>query len=66
MTGQQYQPASEYETDFTDAVLPAGVAPYLCDHDADPVVCLCVHDWRIVWGNLPKKTGQRATYLTGA
>lgn len=66
MSGEEYQPATIYEPEFTGAVLPVDVAPYLCDHDAVVPVCVCVHDWRINWGNVPKKTGQRATYLTGA
>lgn len=66
MSGAEYQAASVYPTSFTKAVLPDEVAPYLCEHDANPSICQCVHDWRINWGNLPKKTGQRATYLTGA
>jgi hypothetical protein len=64
-SGEQWQPADEYESDFVDAVLPKDVAPYVCDHDADPPLCVCVHDWRINWGNLPKRQASRATYLTG-
>lgn len=63
--GEEYQPAGVYEGDFTGAVRPVDVAPYACDHDADPAVCICVHDWRISWGNLPKRTGRKATYVTG-
>ncbi|AXC33289.1 hypothetical protein SEA_DUBLIN_14 [Mycobacterium phage Dublin] len=25
-----------------------------CDHWADPPVVKCIHDWRIVWGNMPR------------
>lgn len=46
------------------AVRPEDVAPYGCDHDSG--VCFCVHDWRITWGNLPKRTKARATYVTDA
>jgi hypothetical protein len=63
--GENYQPAAPYDPSFGEAVLPEDVAPYLCEHDEDPPVCVCVHDWRINWGNLPKRTGRRATYLTG-
>jgi len=66
VSGEEYQVADTYEVGFTGAVLPEDIKPYLCDHDAVPPVCICVHDWRINWGNVPKKTGRRATYLTGA
>lgn len=33
------------------------VDPKLCDHDADPPVCFCIHDWRIHWGNVKKQEG---------
>lgn len=65
MSGEEYQPADEYEPDFTKAVLPSDVAPYLCDHETDTAVCKCVHDWRIHWGNKAKVQDTRATYLTG-
>ncbi|UJQ86254.1 hypothetical protein SEA_BONAMASSA_15 [Mycobacterium phage Bonamassa] len=25
-----------------------------CDHWADPPVVKCIHDWRVVWGNVPR------------
>lgn len=56
------QPSSVYPSTFTLAALPDDVAPYECDHDAG--VCVCVHDWRIEWGNLPKRVAARATYVT--
>lgn len=43
------------------AVRPEDIAPYDCDHDEG--VCVCVHDWRIHWGNPPKRTSTRATYI---
>lgn len=46
------------------AARPEDVKPYNCDHEADPPICICVHDWRIEWGNLPKRTQNRATYVT--
>ncbi len=49
-----------YPVDYP-AVRPEDIAPYDCDHDAG--VCVCVHDWRIHWGNPPKRTATRATYI---
>lgn len=57
------QLADVYPDEFTLGVLPGDLAPYNCDHDSD--LCYCVHDWRINWGNLPKKTSARAIYVTG-
>lgn len=54
------QPAGPYPPGYP-AVRPEDVAPYNCDHDSD--VCVCVHDWRIEWGNLAKKTQPKATYI---
>lgn len=31
------------------------VDPLKCDHESDPPVCQCIHDWRIDWGNVPKQ-----------
>lgn len=59
----EMQLASTYPDDYP-ASIPGDVAPYKCDHDADPPICVCVHDWRVNWGNLPKKTGRRATYVS--
>lgn len=61
--GENWQAKAPYPPGFILAVKPEGVAPYNCDHDADPPVCECVHDWRINWGNLPKKTAAKATYI---
>ena len=61
--GEAWQAADEYDPYFGDGALPGKVAPYNCDHDADPPVCQCVHDWRINWGNVPKKTAAKATYI---
>ena len=63
--GEDYQPADEYDPEFTEAVLPQSIKPYMCDHDGEPPICVCVHDWRINWGNMPKVQNARATYLTG-
>ena len=38
----------------TQAVKPPKINVSKCDHDADPPICYCVHDWRIHWGNLPR------------
>ena len=58
----QRQGPGPYPVDYP-AARPENVAPYNCDHDADPPICICVHDWRINWGNLPKKTAAKATYI---
>jgi hypothetical protein len=50
-----------YPADYP-AVRPEDVAPYNCDHDSG--FCVCVHDWRINWGNIPKRNKSRATYVT--
>ncbi|AHG23801.1 head-tail connector protein [Mycobacterium phage EagleEye] len=44
-----------YPPNFIVAVLPGQVNPNLCDHEADPPVCNCVHDWRIDWKNQERK-----------
>lgn len=51
-----WQPAGEYPVDFELAVLPPDVSTALCQHEVDPSVCGCVHDWRITWGNVPKRS----------
>lgn len=45
-----------YPPNFVLAVLPGEVNPNKCDHEADPPICHCVHDWRILnhWGNEPR------------
>jgi hypothetical protein len=62
VSDEEHQVAAPYPADFLLAVKPDEVAPYNCDHDE--VICECVHDWRIHWGNVPRKTAARATYLT--
>lgn len=44
-----------YEVDSSYEFFPGNVNANLCDHDADPPVCHCVHDWRVTWGNLPRE-----------
>ncbi|AVR76789.1 head-tail connector protein [Mycobacterium phage Fameo] len=48
---------------FTPAVTPDEVDNSLCDHDADPPICVCVHDWRIEWGNVSRAPKPKATYI---
>lgn len=59
------QPIGAYPSG-TRAVRPEDIAPYDCDHDADPPVCVCVHDWRIHWGNPPRKVKGRNVFVTDA
>ncbi|AYD87050.1 hypothetical protein SEA_NICOLETERA_23 [Mycobacterium phage NicoleTera] len=47
----------------TPAVTPDEVDKSLCDHDADPPICYCVHDWRINWGNVSRAPKPKATYI---
>lgn len=48
---------------FTSAVTPDAVDNSRCDHEADPPICYCVHDWRINWGNVSRAAKPRATYI---
>jgi hypothetical protein len=50
-----------YPPGFTVAVTPDQVNAFNCDHEADPPVCNCVHDWRIEWGNVRRKTAASRT-----
>lgn len=35
---------------------PRNVDATKCDHEADPPVCFCIHDWRIgPWGNTTRE-----------
>ncbi|ABE67340.1 hypothetical protein PBI_CHE12_21 [Mycobacterium phage Che12] len=52
-----------YPPNFLVAVTPDQVDFQLCDHDADPPVCVCVHDWRIEWGNVSRQPKPKATYI---
>jgi hypothetical protein len=56
------QPPGPYPEEYP-AARPEDVAPYRCDHEVP--FCRCAHDWRIHWGNLPKRTQAKATYVTG-
>lgn len=58
------QPAGDYPSGFTQAVLPGVVDPFSCDHEADPPICVCPHDWRITWGNVPKVNRKRNVFVT--
>lgn len=42
------------------------VDPNLCDHEADPPVCQCHHDWRVEWGNVPKQPRTQPNLQTGS
>lgn len=42
----------------TPAVTPDEVNAHNCDHEADPPICYCVHDWRIEWSNVKRKTAR--------
>lgn len=33
------------------------VEPQLCLHEGDTLSCMCIHDWRIHWGNVPRQSG---------
>ncbi|BBC43578.1 hypothetical protein PBI_AN9_22 [Mycobacterium phage AN9] len=46
-----------YPSGFLVAVTPDQVNPIECDHNADPPVCRCVHDWRIEFGNVKRVSG---------
>ncbi|AOZ61260.1 hypothetical protein SEA_DARTHPHADER_20 [Mycobacterium phage DarthPhader] len=48
----------------TQAVTPDQVDNSLCEHEAIPPVCFCVHDWRIEWGNVSRAPKPKATYVT--
>ncbi|QDP44605.1 hypothetical protein SEA_NOTHINGSPECIAL_21 [Mycobacterium phage NothingSpecial] len=52
-----------YPLGWTQAVTPDQVDNSLCDHEADPPVCFCVHDWRIEWGNVSRAPKPKATYI---
>lgn len=49
-----WQPAGEYPSTFTSAVLPGEVTTSYCEHEVDPPICYCVHDWRIEWGQVER------------
>ncbi|WXX09730.1 head-tail connector protein [Mycobacterium phage MS619] len=48
---------------LTPAVTPDEVDNSLCDHRADPPICVCVHDWRIEWGNVSRAPKPKATFI---
>ncbi|QFG11533.1 hypothetical protein PBI_BOGOSYJAY_20 [Mycobacterium phage BogosyJay] len=52
-----------YPPNFIVATLPQNVDKDLCDHEADPPVCRCVHDWRIEWGNVSRGYKPKATFI---
>ncbi|ASR86128.1 head-to-tail connector protein [Mycobacterium phage BobSwaget] len=64
MSGEEYQPKAPYPSTFLLAVPPGEVTTAGCDHEADPPVCTCVHDWRIEWQNMPKRAARRNLFVT--
>ncbi|QBJ01104.1 hypothetical protein PBI_ARISSANAE_18 [Mycobacterium phage Arissanae] len=53
-----------YPPGFTQAALPENVDKDLCDHEADPPICRCVHDWRIEFGNVSRGYKPKATFIS--
>ena len=64
MSGQPAQRKAPYPSTFILAVKPDEVTTAGCAHEADPPVCTCVHDWRIEWQNMTKRSVSRAVYVT--
>lgn len=58
------QRKAPYPTGFLLAVKPGEVNANYCTHEADSPFCSCVHDWRITWGNVERKTKQASRYVT--
>lgn len=54
--GDQYQPYEPYPVGFNLAVEPGEVTTALCQHESTPNKCGCVHDWRVHWGNVGRKS----------
>ncbi|QFG04594.1 hypothetical protein PBI_KEZIACHARLES14_18 [Mycobacterium phage Keziacharles14] len=50
-----------YPPGFTLATTPEQVDKDLCDHDQG--VCMCVHDWRISWGNVSRGYKPKAVFI---
>jgi hypothetical protein len=57
------QRASTYPPGLLIARLPGEVDTSFCQHEADPPICNCVHDWRIEWGNVSREPKPKATYI---
>lgn len=62
--GAEYQKKAPYPSTFILAVKPEDVDPFACQHESSTPTSNCVHDWRINWGNEPKKSQGRAVYVT--
>ncbi|AIW02915.1 head-tail connector protein [Mycobacterium phage Malec] len=60
MSASDHFPAPINYPANTPAVTPDKVNAYNCDHDADPPICYCVHDWRIEWANVKRQTARTA------
>ena len=66
MSGEERQRAAPYPANFIVAVKPGDVNTAGCEHEGATPVCACVHDWRIEWKNMPKRSVRRAAYVTDA
>lgn len=64
MSGEEVQRAAPYPSTFLWAVKPGEVDWNLCDHEADPHVCYCAHDWRIEWGNVNRAPQDQSLFVT--
>ena len=58
------QRMAPYPSNFILAVKPDEVTTAGCNHEASPPVCHCVHDWRVEWGNVAKRSVSRSKYVT--
>lgn len=58
------QPKAPYPSGFILAVKPGEVTTAGCQHEIDNPVCTCVHDWRIEWGNVQKRSKGRSRFVT--
>lgn len=60
----EVQRAASYPPGFIVAVQPGDVDWNQCEHEADPPVCHCAHDWRIEWENVRRLPEDQTTYVT--
>lgn len=61
MSASDVQRAPIFYPQGTQAVVPTEVDQNKCDHEAN--ICYCVHDWRITWGNVPRKPRSQVRYI---
>lgn len=64
MSDNDLQPKAPYPPNFILAVKPEAVNANNCQHDADPPICYCAHDWRINWGNVERKPKATVRFVT--